>query len=133
MRYEWAVAQNIVPRSWNVARRSHVIHDTPRFASHGPLGNPWEPDGYLEECGRPARHDAHSLPPRDDWRQLAPLGVAASTFSVPLPPFTLGAIRTLFREVAQRVVLGFYNYETSPSPQPSPGRRNYDPPAHFHS
>ena len=31
--YEWAVAQNTVTRSWNVARRSHVIHDTPRFAS----------------------------------------------------------------------------------------------------
>ena len=113
--YQWAVAQNIMTRSWNVARRSHIIHNTSHFASHDPMGYPWEPDGYLEECGRPARHDAHSFPPRDDWRQLAPLGIAASTFSIPLPPSTLNAIRTLFRTGAQRVVLEFYNHETSPS------------------
>ena len=112
--YEWAVAHNIATRSWNTARRSHVIHDTRRFSSHDPLGNPWEPDGYLEECGRPVRHDAHTLPPRDDWHQRAPFGIAASVFSIPLPPATLDAIRALFQTDAQRVVLEFYSHETAP-------------------
>ena len=112
--YTWAVAHNITTRSWNTARRSHVIHDTRRFSSHDPLGNPWEPDGYLEECGRPVRHDAHTLPPRDDWHQRAPFGIAASVFSIPLPPATLDAIRALFQADAQRVVLEFYSHETAP-------------------
>ena len=120
--FEWAVAPNITTRSWNVARRSHVIHGTPRFASHDPLGNPWEPDGYLDACGRPARHDAHSLPPRGDWNLMAPLGFAARTFSLPLPPPRLDAIRALFRADAQRVVLLEFYKQLRNVPQPNPGR-----------
>jgi len=112
--YEWAVAHNTMTRFVNGIRQRYTVYDARRFASHDPLGEPWEPEGYLDKCGRASRHDARSFLPHEGWRQRAPLGVAASVFAIPLSPPALDAVRALFHDREQRVVLELYNHDASP-------------------
>ena len=69
--YEWAVAHNITSRAVNGARQRYIIHEAQRFASHDLLDEPWEPEGYLEGCGRAARY-------RVTWKIMTTFGIWAS-------------------------------------------------------
>ena len=66
-----------------------------------PQGSPWEPDGYIRQCGRPSRHGFHAFPPQPG---APPLGRPSGVFSIPIPFTQLSAIEAAFRTGPHRVV-----------------------------
>ena len=92
-----------------------------------PQGSPWEPDGYIRQCGRPSRHGFHAFPPQPG----APLrGRPSNVLSLPIPSTQLAAIESTFRAGPHRVALEFGSPYSTPvaiiaGDTLSPGPRQY--------